>query len=43
MWDGETLKLSFRRTVSERIMQMWFELLEIVEDVVLLEDEDQIM
>jgi len=43
VWDGETLKLSFRRTVSERIMQMWFELLEIVEDVVLLEDEDQIM
>jgi len=43
VWDGETLKLSFRRAVSENLMQMWFELLEIVEEVVLLEDEDQII
>jgi hypothetical protein len=36
-------KLTFRRTVSERLMQLWFELLEIVGDVVLVEDEDQII
>jgi hypothetical protein len=35
VWDGETSKLTFWRTVSERLVQLWFELLEIVGDVVL--------
>jgi hypothetical protein len=43
VWDGETLKLSFRRSVSERLMELWFELLGIVEEVNLVEEEDQII
>ena len=43
VWDGETLKLSFRRSVSERLVEMWFELLGIVEEVNLVEEEDQII
>ena len=45
VWDGETLKLtfSFSITVSERLMQLWFELPEIIGDVVPVEDEDQII
>jgi hypothetical protein len=42
VWDGDTLKLSFRRSVLERLMEMWFELLGIVE-VNLIEEEDQII
>jgi hypothetical protein len=33
VWDGETFKLSFKRIVSDRLMNLWHELLEIVEDV----------
>jgi hypothetical protein len=33
VWDGEVLKLSLRRNVSERVMQLWCELLEIMKGV----------
>lgn len=39
IWDGETLKLSFSRAVSETLMEMWFELLGIVAEVQLVEEE----
>jgi hypothetical protein len=32
-WDGENLRFTFRRTVDERLMQQWLELIKIVEDV----------
>jgi hypothetical protein len=43
VWDGEMSKLTFRRIISERLKKLWFELQEIVGDVVLEEDEDQII
>src|ERR1041385_7142924 len=29
-WDGTTLKISFRRTFSDRLIEQWFQLEEIV-------------
>jgi len=43
VWDGETFKLSFRRTVSDRLMNLWHEMLEIVEDVSKSDEDDQII
>lgn len=42
VWDGDTLKLSFR-SVYERLMELWYDLLSIVENVNLVEEEDQII
>lgn len=33
VWDGEVLRLSFRRSVSDSLMSLWYELLSIIEDV----------
>jgi len=43
VWDGDTLKLSFRRSVYERLMELWYDLLSIGENVNLVEEEDQII
>jgi hypothetical protein len=43
VWDGQVLILSFRRAVSENLMNMWFDLLSIVESVRLQDDNDQII
>lgn len=37
------LKLSFKRSVSESLMNMWFDLLSIAESVNLNSEEDQII
>lgn len=33
VWDGQVLRLSFRRSVSENLMNLWYELLGIVENL----------
>ena len=43
VWDGQVLRLTFRRTVSENLMNMWYELLSIAENLNLQEDNDQII
>jgi len=43
VWDGENLQLSFRRSVSERLMLMWDELRAMIEGVVLNEEDDHIL
>lgn len=42
VWDGESLKLTFRRSVSEKLMEMLFDLLSIVEEVHLGEEANKI-
>jgi hypothetical protein len=41
--DGEELKLSFRRTISNRLMLLWDELSAIGESITLNNEEDQIL
>lgn len=43
MWDGERLKLTFRRSVSEYLMSLWYELLGIAKSINLKEESDQII
>lgn len=43
VWDGQVLRLSFRCAVSKNLMNMWYDLLGIVENLSLQEDSDQIM
>jgi len=43
VWDGVNLMLSFTRTVSKNIMNLWLDLLSIVESVTLNDDSDQII
>jgi len=43
VWDGEELQLSFRRNVSERLMNMWEELRSAMENIELKEEEDHIL
>jgi hypothetical protein len=43
VWDGQVLILSFRRAVSENLMNMWFDLLSILESVRLQDGNDQII
>jgi hypothetical protein len=40
VWDGVDLKLTFRRTVSENIMNLWWELLSLMDDFSFSEEED---
>lgn len=43
VWDGQVLRLSFRRLVSENLMHMWYDLLGILENQILNDEEDKIM
>lgn len=43
LWDGENLKISFRRNVSPRLMHMWLDLLAIVESISYSDDCDAII
>lgn len=43
IWNGEVLRLSFRRNVSERLMLMWDELNYVTGSIQLSSEEDQIM
>jgi len=40
VWDGETLMLTFRRSVSEQLMNLWWELVDVMSEVTLSEEED---
>jgi hypothetical protein len=39
-WDGENLKISFRRAVNSRLMQLWYELVEIARGIQFTDEED---
>lgn len=41
--DGNTLKLSFRRIFNDRLMEYWYQLLEIARSVRLTEDSDSLV
>lgn len=43
VWDGETLMLSFRRSVSEGLMGLWYDLVGIMEEVLLNNESNQIL
>ena len=43
VWDGENLMLTFRRTVSEQGMNLWWELVNLMSEVTISEEEDQII
>lgn len=43
VWDGADLKLTFRRTVSAQLMDMWFEICAIAESITLTEECDTII
>lgn len=43
VWDGENLMLTFRRNVSSSVMDLWWELCGLIEDLSLSEEEDQIL
>jgi len=43
VWNGEELQLSFRRNVSERLMNMWEELRTAVQSIRMNDEEDQIL
>ena len=43
LWDGETLKISFKRKFSPRLMQLWMELLSIAESISFTDDCDTII
>lgn len=43
VWDGQVLRLSFRCAISKNLMNMWYDLLGIVENLSLQENSDQIM
>ena len=43
VWDREVLKLTFRKSVSERLMLLWYKLLEVTENIAFIDDEDQII
>ena len=42
-WDGETLKFSFRRTVSPLLMEMWSDILSIAEDISFSNEPDSVV
>ena len=42
-WDGETLKFSFRRTVSPLLMEMWNDILSIAEDISFSNEPDSVV
>ena len=43
VWDGVDLKLTFRRTVSENVMNLWYELVNLMDSITFSEQEDQII
>jgi hypothetical protein len=43
VWDGETLMLSFTKTVSENLINLWFDLVGIMEEVSLTDEPDHII
>jgi hypothetical protein len=43
IWDGENFMLTFRRSVSSNLMNLWWELVGLVDDTSLSEEDDQIL
>jgi hypothetical protein len=43
VWDGENLMLTFRRPVSEQVMNLWWELVGLMSDINLSEEDDHII
>jgi hypothetical protein len=42
-WDGSQLRFSFRRTVDDRLMQLWYELVQIANDIQFTNESDAII
>jgi hypothetical protein len=43
VWDGVNLKLTFRRTVSEQVMNLWWELVGLLDSIILSSEDDTII
>jgi len=43
LWDGENLRISFRRRVPPRLMNMWLDLISIAESISYSDDYDAII
>ena len=43
VWDGENLMLTNRRSLSEHLMNLWWELVGLMSDINLFEEDDQIV
>jgi hypothetical protein len=42
-WDGHHLRFTFKRTVDSRLMALWQEILQIVNDLQFKDEEDAII
>jgi hypothetical protein len=42
-WDGQTLKFSFRMAVGERVMNQWYEVVQIVNSIQFYDEPDTII
>ena len=43
LWDGEFLKCTFRRNMSEELYQSWLEIVELVATIHLVDEEDEMI
>jgi hypothetical protein len=43
LWDGESLKCTFRRTVGERLMNMWDEVVQLATTICFSNEEDNLI
>ena len=43
LWDGSNLKITFRRCIDNRLLLLWYDLLNIVQSVTFNDDEDALI
>lgn len=43
IWDGLELKCSFRRTVDQRLMNLWLEVVQLASTITFTEEEDSLI
>ena len=43
VWDGETLKLTSRRNFDSKLMELWYQLVEVAGSIALCEDTDSLI
>jgi putative lipoic acid-binding regulatory protein len=43
LWDGESLKCTFRRTVGQRLMNMWDEVVQLATTICFSNEEDNLI
>jgi hypothetical protein len=43
LWDGQELKCTFRRSVSEKLYQVWLDVVELVSTLRLTNEEDEMI